>query len=235
MTNLSSEGSDLREGTHGPPDHSDFSQGRDRDHENLTTAEALFQLKAEREEAESVLGEVSRHRLPSIVTGPRQSPLVSVKQEYLTGPEARSACDSTSLTSPRQGIDLTKVFMSVETSGGTSLGENLVSSATSQSRPEPGESSLTISSSRPGPQLPPGVTAPLGSKLFSTLSQPRTSELAPLPLAGIRPTTSQSSSVQITVHRGGAQRGLHHSQARPRAASQHLSLYKSGGSGSPHS
>merc|ERR1719242_1441804 len=147
MTNLSSEGSDLREGTQGPPDHSDFSQGRDRDHENLTTAEALFQLKAEREEAESVLGEVSRHRLPPIVTGPRQSPLVSVKQEYLTGPEARSACDSTSLTSPRQGIDLTKVFMSVETSAGTSLGENLVSSATSQSRPEPGESSLTISSS----------------------------------------------------------------------------------------
>ena len=68
---------------------------------NMTTAEALFQLKQEREEAESVLGEVSRHRLPPIVTGPRQSPLVSVKQEYLTGPEARSACDSTSLTSPR--------------------------------------------------------------------------------------------------------------------------------------
>ena len=267
MTNLSSEGSDLREGTHGPPDHSDFSQGRDRDHENLTTAEALFQLKAEREEAESVLGEVSRHRLPPIVTGPRQSPLVSVKQEYLTGPEARSACDSTSLTSPRaQGIDLTKVFMSVETNSGTSsLGENLVSSATSQSRSEPGESSLTISSSRPGPQLPPGVTAPLGSKLFSTLSQPRTSELAPLPLAGIRPTTSQSSSVQITVHRGGAQpdsntfprpaSGIYNpGQARQTAnnKSEHngvsitakhgpglppntSSLYKSGGSGSPHS
>ena len=256
MTNLSSEGSDLREGTQAPPDHSDFSQGRERDHENLTTAEALFQLKAEREE-ESMLGEVSRHRLPPIVTGPRQSPLVSVKQEYLTGPESRSACDSTSLTSPRaQGIDLTKVFMNVETSS-----ENLVSSATSQARSEAGESSLTISSSRPGP---PGVTAPLGSKLFSTLSQPRTSELAPLPLAGIRPTTSQSSSVQITVHRGGSQpdsntfprpaSGLYnpgqtrqvntkpehngvsitakHGHGLPPTTS---SLYKSGGSGSPHS
>merc|ERR1719219_2050306 len=115
MTNLSSEGSEGREGTQAPPEHSDFSQGRDRDHENMTTSEALFQLKQEREEAESVLGEVSRHRLPPIVTGPRQSPLVSVKQEYMTGSESRSACDSTSLTSPRQGIDLTKVFMSVET------------------------------------------------------------------------------------------------------------------------
>ena len=218
-----------------------------------------------------MLGEVSRHRLPPIVTGPRQSPLVSVKQEYLTGPESRSACDSTSLTSPRaQGIDLTKVFMNVETNsngdgGGSSLGENLVSSATSRS--ECGESSLTISSSRPGPGLPPGVTAPLGSKLFSTLSQPlssRSSELAPLPLAGIRPTTSQNSSVQITVHRGASQpdsntfprpaSGLYnpgqgrqagnksehngvsitakHGPALPPSSS---SLYKSGGSGSPHS
>ena len=33
MTNLSSEGSDLREGTQAPPEHSDFSQDRDREHE----------------------------------------------------------------------------------------------------------------------------------------------------------------------------------------------------------
>ena len=173
----------------------------------MNTSEALFQLKQEREEdsLSSVSSEVSRHRLPPIVNGPRQSPLVSVKQEYISQTESKSACDSstTNVMSPKgHGIDLTKVFMSVESSNGGSVGENLVSSATSQSV-SGSESSLTISSTRPGPQLPPGMT---GSKLFSTLSQPRTSELAPLPLVGVRPVSSvPGSSVQITVHRGGAQ------------------------------
>merc|ERR1719210_166393 len=150
MTNLSSEGSEGREGTQAPPEHSDFSQGRERDHENMTTSEALFQLKQEREEdsLSSVSSEVSRHRLPPVVNGPRQSPLVSVKQEYLSHADSKSACDSstTSLTSPRtHGIDLSKVFMSVESS--SNVGENLVSSATSH--PLTGsESSLSISSSR---------------------------------------------------------------------------------------
>merc|ERR1719192_1346332 len=69
MPNLSSEGSEGREGTQAPPEHSDFSQGRDRDHENMTTSEALFQLKQEREDdsLSSVSSEVSRHRLPPIV------------------------------------------------------------------------------------------------------------------------------------------------------------------------
>merc|ERR1719336_1011664 len=257
MTNLSSEGSDLREGTLAPPDHSD------REHETMTTSEALFQLKQEREEdsLSSVSSEVSRHRLPPVVNGPRQSPLVSVKQEYLSHTDSKSACDSstTSLTSPRtHGIDLSKVFMSVESS--SNVGENLVSSATSH--PLTGsESSLSISSSRPQPQLPPGMT---GSKLFSTLSQPRTSELSPLPLVGVRPVASSGSSVQITVHRGGSQpdsntfprpaSGLYTpGQARPSIKTEHngvsitakhgslptnssaSSLYKTGGSGSPHS
>merc|ERR1719242_1366487 len=266
MTNLSSEGSDLREGTQAPPEHSDFSQDRDREHETMNTSEALFQLKQEREEdsLSSVSSEVSRHRLPPIVNGPRQSPLVSVKQEYISQTESKSACDSstTNVMSPKgHGIDLTKVFMSVESSNGGSVGENLVSSATSQSV-SGSESSLTISSTRPGPQLPPGMT---GSKLFSTLPQPRTSELAPLPLVGVRPVSSvPGSSVQITVHRGGSQpdsntfprpaSGLYnpgqtrqvntkpehngvsitakHGPALPPNTS---SLYKSGGSGSPHS
>merc|ERR1719242_475489 len=67
MTNLSSEGSDLREGTQAPPEHSDFSQDRDREHETMNTSEALFQLKQEREEdsLSSVSSEVSRHWSPS--------------------------------------------------------------------------------------------------------------------------------------------------------------------------
>ena len=104
----------------------------------MNTSEALFQLKQEREEdsLSSVSSEVSRHRLPPIVNGPRQSPLVSVKQEYISQTESKSACDSstTNVMSPKgHGIDLTKVFMSVESSNGGSVGENLVSSATSQS------------------------------------------------------------------------------------------------------
>lgn len=175
----------------------------------MTTSEALFQLKQEREDdsLSSVSSEVSRHRLPPVVNGPRQSPLVSVKQEYLSQMESKSACDSstTNIMSPKgHGIDLTKVFMSVESSSnGGSVGENLVSSATAQSV-SGSESSLSVSSTRPGPQLPPGMT---GSKLFSTLSQPRTSDLAPLPLVGVRPVSSvpSGSSVQITVQRGGGQ------------------------------
>lgn len=47
MTNLSSEGSELREGVQLPGDPADFSQARDHERESMTT-EALFHLKQER-------------------------------------------------------------------------------------------------------------------------------------------------------------------------------------------
>merc|ERR1719445_2640063 len=114
MTNLSSEGSDVREGVQLPGDPTDYSQGRD--HERDMSTEALFHLKQEREEAEKdqidskeiCKSDVSRHRLPPIVTGPRQTPLVPVKQEYY-GPEHKSVCDS-STNNISAGPDNKKVF-----------------------------------------------------------------------------------------------------------------------------
>ena len=171
--------------------------------------------------------EVSRHRLPQIVTGPRQTPLVTVKQEYNIQQNEAKCDSSTANVSSTKGLDLKKVYPAPESgshSNGTAVpvAENLVTSGTSQVRPGPSE--VTISSTRPTPsqpqlQLPPGVT---GSKLFSTLTQTRTTESSLTPVC--RPVMSQpglapssTPSVQITVHRGGAP----DSNTFPRPASGH--------------
>ena len=76
----------------------------------MTANESHMQTKQERQEpemerdpvpeysiADTVKNEVTqRHRLPQIVTGPRQTPLVTVKQEYMlqNAPESKSLCDS---------------------------------------------------------------------------------------------------------------------------------------------
>merc|ERR1719422_2547716 len=225
MTNLSSEGNELREGTQLP---GEYSQSREHEH-SMSSTEQILPVKHERDEADREMSAefsenvTSRHRLPQMITGPRQSPLVTVKQEYMIQNETKSLCDSsTASVSSTKGMDLKKVFPlhepGVSNNGSvTMMGENLVTSCTSQPMSADDkirENSLTISSTRPTPtqplpQLPPGVT---GSKLFSTLTQPtRASEasLSTVNNVAIRPVLSQpapgpSPSVQITVHRGGA-------------------------------
>ena len=195
----------------------------------MSSTEQILPVKHERDEADREISAefsenvTSRHRLPQMITGPRQSPLVTVKQEYMIQNETKSLCDSsTASVSSTKGMDLKKVFPlhepGVSNNGSvTMMGENLVTSCTSQpmsAEDKIPENSLTISSTRPTPtqplpQLPPGVT---GSKLFSTLTQPtRASEasLSTVNNVAIRPVLSQpapgpSPSVQITVHRGGA-------------------------------
>lgn len=193
----------------------------------MTSTAALMQAKQERMEpemdrdqvpefsiADNVKNEVTqRHRLPQIVTGPRQTPLVTVKQEYMLQniPEPKSQCDSStaniSSTKVNIGLDLKKVFPSTEAA------DNLVTSCTSGparlSEAPVSDSCVTITSSRPqagpAPVLPPGMA---GSKLFSSLTRARTSDTGTMPSVTERPGPTSApgsgSAVQITVHRGGA-------------------------------
>merc|ERR1719232_1368862 len=241
MTNLSSEGTELREDrTQLPGEHSEFSQTRD--HENsMTSTEALMKTKQEREDMEREmptgftenirrLDEVGRHhthRLPQIVNGPRHSPLVTVKQEYMIQTEAKSLCDSSTanISSTKQiGLDLKKVFPSSESNGSGSVGENLVTSCTSLARssdPQMSDNSVSITSSRP----PASSGQPQYPKLFSSLTQTRAGD-PPAATCGSGSISGHVSapSVQITVHRGGS--GTPDSNTFPRPAS---TLYNSSG------
>lgn len=241
MTNLSSEGSELREGVQLPSDPADFSNGREHERDSMTT-EALFHLKQEKDESdkdnidtkETNKSDVSRHRLPPIVNGPRQTPLVPVKQEYYgPGPESKSLCDSSTNNIPSSkgnASDMKKVFTTARETelssqeeirtmnihGGSatnssqaprSMGVNMVSSRTTQARlseSQVTDSSVTINctSTSVSPANPyPGLQ---GSKLFSTLSQPRSCDSSSS-TAPYRPSVAQpASAVQITVHRGVA-------------------------------
>jgi len=231
MTNLSSEGSDVREGVgQEPGDYS--SHGREHERDSMTT-EALFHLKQEREEVEKEcveggnnmgVSDVSRHRLPPIVTGPRQTPLVPVKQEYYgqAGTEPKSVCDSSTnnipLTKTSLGqVDAKKVFTREQevdreedprtmSSLVGSTAVNMVSSRTAQARlseSQVSDSSVTISctstSTSSGNPFPSSMQ---GSKLYSTLSQPRSCDSSSP--TSRPPVTQPPSSVQITVHRGVA-------------------------------
>ena len=217
--------------------------------------EALIQAKQERMEPErdpkeqvpefssaavdnNVKNEVTmpRHRLPQIVTGPRQTPLVTVKQEYMLQnpePPKSSQCDSSTTN-----ISSTKVNIGLDLMKKTVIPTTLEAAVTSEARLSSEESCVTITSSRPLPQtqapvLPPGMA---GSKLFSSLTRARTSD-GPgmmMPIVSERPgmmpgshssssSVPGSSSVQITVHRGG---GAPDSNTFPRPAS---TLYSQGG------
>lgn len=237
MTNLSSEGSELREGVQLPGDPADFSQPRDHERESMTT-EALFHLKQEREESEKDhidskevnKSDVSRHRLPPIVTGPRQTPLVPVKQEYY-GPEPKSLCDSSTNNIPSSkgnGSDMKKVFpgsrenelsnhdelrtMSMLAGSAVnlsqasrSMGVNMVSSRTTQARlseSQVSDSSVTISCTSTSASAANPFPGMQGSKLYSTLSQPRSCDSSSSTATSRPSVTQPASSVQITVHRG---------------------------------
>ena len=173
------------------------------------TTEALFHLKQEREESEKDhidskevnKSDVSRHRLPPIVNGPRQTPLVPVKQEYY-GPEPKSLCDSSTNNIPSSkgnGPDMKKVFpgsrenelsnhdelrtMSMLAGSAVnlsqasrSMGVNMVSSRTTQARlseSQVSDSSVTISCTSTSASAANPFPGMQGSKLYSTLSQPR--------------------------------------------------------------
>jgi len=253
MTNLSTEGSDLREGVQLPVDPTDFSQTREHERENMNS-EALFHLKQEKEESDkdnieskdTNKSDVSRHRLPPIVTGPRQTPLVPVKQEYY-GPEPKSLCDSSTNNIPLSkgnGMDMKMGFPTSRESelsnhdelrtmsmlaGSANLsqtsrsmvGVNMISSRTTQARlseSQVSDSSVTISCTSTSVSSANHYPGLQGSKLFSTLSQPRSCDSSS-PTATSRPSVAQpASSVQITVHRAV----VPENNTFPRPASGHL-------------
>ena len=204
----------------------------------MTANESHMQTKQERQEpemerdpvpeysiADNVKNEVTqRHRLPQIVTGPRQTPLVTVKQEYMlqNAPESKSLCDSStaniSSTKGNIGLDLKKVFLPPETA------ENLVTSGPARLSEDPvSESCVSITSTR----SPPTPGPLYSSKLYSSLTQARATDAGMSVPGGpgtVRPmmTGQPPAPVQITMLRGG---GPPDSNTFPRPAS---SLYNQG-------